>query len=161
MPPFRESLAVEQTRRESTETPQLWASAGLSVAAATAASSMMPRLALPKRVSIASITNKKTSSPQHSLDQSDAQLVKSHHVLPTVSHCCPLFIASSYKLLAGLWLVGSNSLIVTLFYGSRRLITPVIIVSNNNMSVQCSIVKLNLLRVNNTTSCVCASCTNV
>ena len=47
--------------------PQLWASAGLSAAAATAASSLMPRISLPKKISIS--TKRTTFTPHSSLDQ--------------------------------------------------------------------------------------------
>lgn len=45
--------------------PQLWASAGLPVAAAASASSVLPRLTLPKKVSICS---KRPFTPHSSLD---------------------------------------------------------------------------------------------
>jgi hypothetical protein len=45
--------------------PHLWTSAGLSLAATAAASSVMPRLTMPKKVSISS---KHTFTPHSSLD---------------------------------------------------------------------------------------------
>lgn len=66
--------------------PQSWASAGLSVAAATAASSVMPRLNLPKKVSIGSKRNTLLTTPHSSVEQttSAADVSTGKHV--TVSH---------------------------------------------------------------------------
>nr|CAH0111794.1 unnamed protein product [Daphnia galeata] len=61
--------------------PQLWTSTGLSLAAAAAASSVMPRLTMPKKVSISS---KHTFTPHSSLDHPSSSADFKHGMVSTM-----------------------------------------------------------------------------
>ncbi|XP_057381263.1 multiple C2 and transmembrane domain-containing protein-like [Daphnia carinata] len=64
------TTAVISQQESNDNHPQLWASAGLSVAAAAAASSVLPKLTMPKKVTICS---KRPFTPHSSLDNPDSK----------------------------------------------------------------------------------------
>lgn len=68
------TTAVISQQESNDNHPQLWASAGLSVAAAAAASSVLPRLTMPKKVTICS---KRPFTPHSSLDNPDSKHIVS------------------------------------------------------------------------------------
>ncbi|KAK4014704.1 multiple C2 and transmembrane domain-containing protein isoform X2 [Daphnia magna] len=82
------TTAVISQQESNDNHPQLWASAGLSVAAAAAASSVLPRLTMPKKVTICS---KRPFTPHSSLDNPDSKhIVGSPMPAMSVSSLPPL-----------------------------------------------------------------------
>uniref|UniRef100_A0A0P5T207 Multiple C2 and transmembrane domain-containing protein n=1 Tax=Daphnia magna TaxID=35525 RepID=A0A0P5T207_9CRUS len=82
------TTAVISQQESNDNHPQLWASAGLSVAAAAAASSVLPRLTMPKKVTICS---KRPFTPYSSLDNPDSKhIVGSPMPAMSVSSLPPL-----------------------------------------------------------------------